>query len=151
MKSHNEWFRPVNLKAVYEDAINLFGEHYRRLVGFVSSRKSCPNCKSKLCQDPGQLEYVWSWGEYVSGRWRTVRHFCKICFQSEVADKLRQHAAECGCEIELVGYHTTLPAWLTLETECDCDKLPEFDMDGSYFDGVCRKCQARQEAEGVAK
>jgi hypothetical protein len=35
--------------------------------------------------------------------------------------------------------------------DCDCDKLPVFDMDGSYFDGVCRKCEARMTEAGYDK
>lgn len=31
--------------------------------------------------------------------------------------------------------------------ECQCDNLPEFDMDGSRFTGVCRACSKRNQEE----
>ena len=31
--------------------------------------------------------------------------------------------------------------------ECQCDNLPEYDMDGSRFTGVCRACEKRNKAE----
>lgn len=31
--------------------------------------------------------------------------------------------------------------------DCDCDKLPELDMDGCTFSGRCRKCEAREQEE----
>lgn len=116
-RNHNEWFRTVGL----------------------GGRKSCPCCDTKL--EAG--EQIWSWGEYVRGKWQTVKHFCKSCFQAEVADKLRDHQAECDCNITLVAKGCRLPEWLTLKLDCDCDSLPEFDMDGSHFDGVCKKCAER--------
>lgn len=88
-RSHNEWFRPVSL----------------------GGRKSCPSCPAKL----GPGESVWSWGEYVNGKWRTVDHFCRECFPRNVRRRLSGHTDTCGCEVNLVGYHTSLPAWLTLE------------------------------------
>ena len=91
VRTHNEWFRPVAL----------------------NNRKSCPRCHAKLLPD----ECIWSWGEYTNAKWRTVKHFCKNCFATEVADPLLAHGGPCGCEINLVGYHSKLPEWLTIEVK----------------------------------
>lgn len=86
---HNEWFRSVSL----------------------GNRKSCPSCGDKL--EPG--EKVWSWGEYVRAKWRTVMHFCKHCYEKSVCAPLLAHAGPCGCKIELVAYGgERLPEWLVL-------------------------------------
>ncbi len=58
---------------------------------------------------------VYAWGEYVSGKWRTVRRVCQMCFQTDIIPQLRSHAAPCGCAFALVprsGH--TLPPWITL-------------------------------------
>lgn len=87
LRLHREWFRPVA----------------------AGGRKSCPGCSAKL--PPG--ERVWSWGQYVAGKWRTVRHFCVTCYPT-IQKLLVEHAAGCGCEFELVSYQgATLPTWLT--------------------------------------
>ena len=86
---HREWFRPVSL----------------------GNRKSCPECKAKL--PPG--ESIWSWGEYQYAKWRTVQYLCRSCWPA-VEKRLLKHRLDCGCDFELVGYHTTLPAWLALPT-----------------------------------
>lgn len=85
-RTHNEYFRPVSLH-----------------------RKSCPNCKVKL--EVG--ENIWSWGQYIIGKWRTITHFCKNCYP-EIQRELNNHIDECGCEVEFKGYHCTLPDWLSL-------------------------------------
>ena len=76
-RRHNEYFRTVSL----------------------GGRKSCPNCGEKL--DAG--EKIWSWGEYVRGKWRTVRHLCKKCWKP-TERALFSHKMQCGCEFNLVGY-----------------------------------------------
>ena len=96
-REHNEWFRPVSL----------------------GNRKSCPSCKRKLPIVPVGLgltarEQVWSWGEYVNAKWRTVDYFCQECFRENVAAKLLAHTGDCGCTINLIGYRCELPDWLTL-------------------------------------
>ena len=73
---HKEWFRTV-----------------------IDRRKSCPCCKVKLSTG----ESIWSWGEYVCGKWRTVKHFCRECFTDEVQRLLKDHTGGCGCAITLVG------------------------------------------------
>jgi hypothetical protein len=89
VREHNEWFRTVSL----------------------GDRKSCPTCSKKLPKG----ESVWSWGEYVRARWRTVMHFCVECFPTHVQVPLTDHVDGCGCKINLVGYGgEKLPAWLTL-------------------------------------
>jgi hypothetical protein len=72
------------------------------------------------CECGAKKAEVWSWGEYVVGKWRTVDWFCEACFADRVKGRLLAHAAPCGCSFVLEGYRgTTLPAWLTLETACD--------------------------------
>jgi len=110
---HREWFRTVEL----------------------GGRKSCPTCGTRL--EPG--ESIWSWGEYVRAKWRTITHFCKQDWedrlhegahpqfgqysyvQKGIKSELLQHAGGCGCEFELVGYQgQKLPEWMTLGKEvCD--------------------------------
>ena len=92
-KVHNEYFRTVSL----------------------GKRKSCPHCGHKL--HPG--EQIWSWGNYVSAKWVTVDHFCKLCFDVPyrgVKQRLQAHSEPCGCAFELIGYGgEKLPTWLTLD------------------------------------
>ena len=89
VREHNEYFRTVSL----------------------GKRKTCPSCKAKLALG----ESIWSWGEYVRAKWRTVDYFCKECFNSAVRSRLLNHAKDCGCKVNLVGYGgTKLPPWLTL-------------------------------------
>ncbi len=86
---HREWFRPVSL----------------------GNRKSCPDCHAKLHND-----CIWSWGEYVNGKWRTIQYFCRGCFPS-IQERLLWHGEGCGCIFELVGYHCLLPLWISLVKE----------------------------------
>jgi hypothetical protein len=86
-RTHNEWFRTVSL----------------------GGRKSCPNCGCKLLGGS-----VWSWGEYVNAKWRTVKHFCRECYPTEVHGPLVKHTGECGCAVTLVGRGERLPTWLSL-------------------------------------
>lgn len=85
---HNEWFRPVS----------------------CGGRKSCPTCKASL----GRNESIWSWGNYIRAKWRTIGHFCRECYREEVCDKLLGHTDDCGCSVTLVGYQCVLPKWLRL-------------------------------------
>lgn len=88
-RSHNEWFRTVSL----------------------GGRKSCPGCGEKL--ESG--ESIWSWGEYLRAKWRTVKHFCKKCYPEQVQKPLLSHTGGCGCTVNLCGRGERLPTWLTLE------------------------------------
>lgn len=99
--------RLINLKGCFVAKVRLHREWFRTVS--LGGRKSCPSCSAKL---NGQS--VWSWGEYVTWKWRTVKHFCPACFPPIRRD-LVNHTAGCGCEIELVGYGgERLPEWLTL-------------------------------------
>jgi hypothetical protein len=95
-RSHNEWFRPV-------------------------ARKSrCPSCNRSVPLD----ETLWSWGEYVSGKWRTVKHFCRECYVEEVQTPLISHTADCGCSVELRFkgiIPNAVPDWLTLPEPSACE------------------------------
>ncbi len=95
-------------KPVKKKKERVHNEHFRTVS--LSNRKSCPNCAEKLPSG----EYIWSWGEYVNAKWRTVRHFCRACYTQSVQGRLLAHKAECGCNFNLVGYHTGLPLWLKL-------------------------------------
>ncbi len=64
------------------------------------SLKHCPICNARNVQ-------VWSWGEYVNGKWRTVSHFCNECIQQVIEPRLLAHAKQCGCTFELKGYAGT--------------------------------------------
>jgi hypothetical protein len=72
----------------------------------------------KRC-DCGERTQVWSWGEYIHGKWHTVKHFCEHCYNREVRERLVEHSDDCGCTISLVGYHCQLPEWLSLEESCN--------------------------------
>lgn len=86
-RQHNEWFRSV-----------------------MPSRKTCPTCKAKL-----GVSRIWSWGNYLYGKWRTVDYCCEHCFSETVASRLTDHAADCGCSINLIGYQgEKLPDCFTL-------------------------------------
>lgn len=93
----------------------LHNEHFRSVS--LGGRKSCPNCKCKL--EPG--EKIWSWGEYRYAKWRTVMHFCKKCFVTDVQRPLNDHTDGCGCTVVLnvrLDFHETRPAWLKLDEVC---------------------------------
>jgi hypothetical protein len=86
-----------------------------------NGRRSCPNCRARI--EPG--EHIWCWGQYSNGKWRNVSDCCKTCFGDYVRDRLVAHTDECGCTVELVGYHgDRLPAWLTLAETGACAAGP---------------------------
>ena len=88
---HREWFRSVSL----------------------SNRKSCPCCRTKLLHN----EQIWSWGEYIRGKWHTIRYCCRFCFNDSVRLPLERHATQCPerCEIVITAYAgETLPSWLCM-------------------------------------
>jgi hypothetical protein len=64
----------------------------------------------------GNIDAVWSWGEYANAKWRTVIWFCERCYERRVLGRLLSHKWECGCEFNLVGYGgEKLPEWLTID------------------------------------
>ena len=89
---HNEWFQTT-----------------------VAMKCDCgSNRKSRLAS--GHDVQVWIWGEYVYGKWRTVRKVCESCFASEVIPRLVNHADLCGCSFDLCsrsGYGP-LASWIAL-------------------------------------
>lgn len=94
-RDHNEWFQPLS-----------------------TNRKSCPTCHEKF--EPGETSYAW--GEYVRGKWRTVKHFCKACFPAKVLKPLLDHAGDCGCTITLCARSGhRLPEWLKLPETKTCE------------------------------
>lgn len=93
-RQHNEWFRKV-------------------------SKPVCP-CGASVKRHG--IESVWSWGEYICGKWRTVDHFCERCFHTSVFVRVSGHTVTCGCMVHLIGYRgEVLPSWLTLKTACHKD------------------------------
>lgn len=83
-------------------------EHFRPVL--LSGRKSCPACKAKTTQ-------FFSWGEYVRAKWRTVKHFCQLCYPNDVEKELVRHALACGCTFELVPHGfpmVRMPGWVQL-------------------------------------
>lgn len=97
---HREWFRPV----------------------LRGNRKSCPSCGEKL-----RGEQIWCHGEYVNAKWRNVEDFCRRCWDG-VRAKLLAHAGPCGCQFELVGYHTGLPWWLSLKPRTVPTTVTEIEL-----------------------
>lgn len=75
------------------------------------SKTTCP-CGCKKVQ-------VFSWGNYISGKWYTVDHFCQACFLERVIPQLVSHAKPCGCSFALVprcGY--SIPSWIKMPEAC---------------------------------
>jgi hypothetical protein len=138
-REHNEYFRCVFVKTVYgmktrEPALvneilarpsntidrEYLETPYKTVVGYESSRKSCPTCGEKLA--PGR--FVYSWGEYVRAKWSTVEHFCHACVETEVIQPLKAHDTDCGCRINIVSkYGEELPEALVnaFKHEESCD------------------------------
>lgn len=84
-------------------------KEYFRSVS-LGRRKSCPSCHREL--DRG--ESIWSWGEYVHGKWYNITKLCKHCWKERWRDALL--VAYANYEIHLHGYRgEELPEWLTLE------------------------------------
>lgn len=87
-KVHNEWFRPISL----------------------GNTKSCPSCKTKL----EEQEKIWSWGEYIYGKFNCITHFCKNCFRRRVVSLILGHTDGCGCKIQINTMGNVKPDWLSL-------------------------------------
>lgn len=88
---HNEWFQTT-----------------------VSPRCDCGSNKKSRAK-AGKDPQVYVWGEYVSGKWRTIEKVCECCFEESVIPRLRDHARPCGCTFKLEarsGY--SLASWLKL-------------------------------------
>ena len=53
------------------------------------------------------------WGEYVSGRWRTIQYVCQNCFP-EVLRRLKAHTDPCGCTVNFCARSGhDIPEWMT--------------------------------------
>src|SRR6185437_6320203 len=90
LRNHNEWFQPL-----------------------AKRTRNCTNCGA-----PMHGASMYAWGEYVVGKWQTVKHFCRACFVRDVATQLATHAQDCGCTITICarnGY--SLPEWLYIERQ----------------------------------
>src|SRR5687768_16636257 len=61
------------------------------------SKTVCPTCGRRKT-------VVWTWGEYVTGKWYNVAQFCDGCALATVGPRLIAHARSCGCTFALVGY-----------------------------------------------
>jgi len=73
------------------------------------AKKSCPNC--------GEKNNPLSFGEYVSGKWRTIEHCCEKCFPSAIlplVERFKLHNNNRA--VDLVSYQGfTIPSWAKLE------------------------------------
>ncbi len=70
--------------------------------------------KKTTCSCGQKKTQVFSWGEYVKGKWHTVDYICQTCFPDK-AKRLQAHKDDCGCNFSLVGYQgQKLPSWLVL-------------------------------------
>jgi hypothetical protein len=89
---HNEWFMPLIRPATCPCGHT---RKYRLSVGLDGS--------------------VYALGNYVYGRWRTVKHFCQVCYKDRVVSLLIDHAGGCGCTFELQARSGhSLPPWIRL-------------------------------------
>jgi len=71
------------------------------------------------CECGAKKTQVYSWGEYVVGKWRTVSYCCKSCFPVRVLPRLISHAGECGCRFNLVArMGHSLPDWIRMSDTC---------------------------------
>lgn len=154
-RTHNEYFRRVFVRTLYGNkhrdpqlimeilsrpgnryTYDELAASYRTIVGEESRRKSCPSCKERLEKD----EWVWSWGEYVNAKWRTVRHFCKHCFP-EVRRDLQVHRDDCGCNFNLICKDSIeCPSWLRLDYDCDQCK-DALELRCGFCDGSEKGCE----------
>ncbi len=69
------------------------------------AKRTCP-CGRKKTQ-------IFSWGEYVAGKFRKIDHFCQDCFSYRVIPRLVNHAEECGCSFRIQprsGH--IIPSWI---------------------------------------
>ena len=74
------------------------------------SKTSCPCGERKTS--------VYAWGQYVHGRWRTIEHFCRVCFESRVIGRIMAHAEPCGCVFKFnVRSGNRIPDWIRLPSK----------------------------------
>lgn len=62
----------------------------------MKRRKSCPNCRTKT-------EEVYSVGEYVNAKWRTVQYLCGNCTK-DFLFRVKEFEKRQTCIITFVGY-----------------------------------------------
>lgn len=69
------------------------------------------------CECGTKKTEVWSWGEYVCGKFCLITRCCQACFTERVLPRLTSHAAQCGCAFELKAVSGTprLAPWITFE------------------------------------
>jgi hypothetical protein len=95
VRIHREWFRSV----------------VANVCTCGSNKRSRRNAHKDLI--------VYAWGEYVIGKWRTVRYVCEECFQSYIVPQLEAHAGVCGCKFELCAKSGhSIPPWITMGISC---------------------------------
>lgn len=71
----------------------------------------------KKCACGARGVQVFSWGEYVSGKWRTVDRLCERCYDTRVKQRLTDHAKGCGCMFKMNFKGGIRPDWLVIESE----------------------------------
>lgn len=78
---HNEWFRTVDDKVC------------------ECGRRTSRTYRNKPLAESEQCQQVYSWGQYVIAKWRTIYHFCEHCALEKIEPVLSNHIAECGCSV----------------------------------------------------
>ena len=90
-RTHNEWFQD-----------SCYG---------VCDCGSTKRSRQKVAADP----VVYIWGQYRSGKWRSIQRVCQCCFHHKVIPQLVQHANGCGCTFELQARSGhTIASWIKL-------------------------------------
>lgn len=104
VRSHNEWFMPVQK---------------------ADGKTRCPCGLSRADRiRKGDDSSLYAWGEYANAKWRTIDYFCQDCFSHRILTRLLAHTQPCGCSVNFnprSGY--ALPAWIKSgEASCNLKK-----------------------------
>lgn len=74
--------------------------------------------KPGTCPCGARRAELWSMGEYIRAKWHTVDHFCPGCFATRILGRVvRTWRMNNTRPLEFVGYHCSLPSWITLDEE----------------------------------
>ena len=77
-----------------------------RIIG--EGKTKCPNCKHILLN-----EHAYSFGEYIRGKWRTVTHNCRYCYDADMLQQTKRFKAANNRPVNMVGYQgTQLEDWM---------------------------------------
>jgi hypothetical protein len=62
-------------------------------------RRTSNTYRGKPIPATERCQQVYSWGQYVVGKWRTIYHFCEHCAVERIEAPLSSHIADCGCSV----------------------------------------------------